>query len=182
MEAATFSHWHEAFAAAKEAFQKVHGVEPFLILDAMYFDFDPRVASVADGKWLWAPIVSKNPRPRKGISTNSAGQLVVTGMVVPGFELKAKTIGHVAERKRWIAMDGTKGDEKHLLTTEFAHVMENPQPDFVLIGHWNDFQEGQNWGMSIYPTKDGKAFLPPDYYLSTVRKLIDTARAGQPRR
>lgn len=179
MEQQTFAHWHEAFAAAKAAFAKAHGVEPFLLLDEMYFAFDPLVASVADGKWVWAPIASTKPRPRKSVFTNSVGPTYVSGMVMPGFELKAKTIGHITERRRWQAMDGTAGDEKHLLTTEFQLVMAPPKPDLVLIGHWNDFQEGQSWGLAVYPTKDGKGFLPPDYYIQAVRELIDASRRSK---
>jgi len=33
----------------------------------MYFAFDPLVASVAAGKWVWAPIASTKPRPRRRI-------------------------------------------------------------------------------------------------------------------
>ena len=173
----TMGHWHEAFAAAKKAFAEAHGVEPFLILEDLYFKFDPAVENVADGRWIWAPIAPKKIRERKGVFKNPAtGRQTVAGMVVPGFELKSKTISHTAERKRWIAIDGTEGDEKHLLTTEFQIVMADPRPDLVIICHWNDFQEGQNFGKAIYPTKDGKGTLPPDYYLKAVRDLIETAR------
>lgn len=176
MDKTMFSNWHLAFAAAKSEFKKTHGVEPFLLLDAMYFEFDPHVAEVADGKWIWAPIAGKTPRARTGTFTNAQGQEVTAGMVMPGFELRGKEISHIEQRRRFLAMDGTEGDEKHLLTTEFQQVMSGPKPDFVIIGHWNDFQEGQNWGMGIYPTKDGKGFLPPDYYLKAVRNLIDLSR------
>jgi len=173
----TMKLWHEAFAAAKKAFAEAHGVEPFLILDDVYFKFDPAVERIADGKWLWAPIAPKQIRDRKGVFTNQAtGRQTVAGMVVPGFELQSKTLAHTAERKRWIALDGTEGDEKHLLTTEFQIVMADPKPDFVIIGHWNDFSEGQSFGMGIYPTKDGKGKLPPNYYLKAVRDLIEMSR------
>jgi Domain of unknown function (DUF5010) len=173
----TMGHWHEAFAAAKQAFAEAHGVEPFLILENLYFKFDPAVQGVADGKWIWAPIAPKKILERKGVFKDAAtGRQTVTGMVVPGFELKSKTIAHTAERNRWTAMDGTVGDEKHLLTTEFQLVMADPRPDFVIIGHWNDFQEGQSFGRAIYPTKDGRGTLPPDYYLTAVRSLIGASR------
>ena len=108
----------------------------------MYFRFDPAVERVADGKWLWAPMVPKHIRNRKGVFMNAAtGRLTATGMVVPGFKLKSKALAHTAERKRWIALDGTEGDEQHLLTTEFHIVTTNPKPDCVIIGHWNNFQE-----------------------------------------
>ena len=173
----TMSRWHEAFAEAKKAFAEAHGREPFLIVDGMYLRFDPAVAQVADGTWFWAPIAPKRIRERKGVFTNaSGGRAFVTGMVMPGFELKNKTIGHTAERPRHIAIDGSVGDEKHLLTTEFAIVMKDPRPDLVIIGHWNDFQEGQNFGMGLYPMKDGSGLLPPDYYLTAVRSLIRASR------
>jgi hypothetical protein len=54
--------------------------------------------------------------------------------------------------------------------------MKDPRPDIVMIGHWNDFQEGQNFGLGIYPTKDGTGTLPPDYYLNAVRSLIRGSR------
>ncbi|MCL5271508.1 MAG: DUF5010 domain-containing protein [bacterium] len=178
----TFGHWHEAFAAARGEFKAAFGMEPFLILADCYFTMDPKVAAVADGQWTWAPIAPRIPGPRKGDFTNPAtGRRCVAGMVVPGFELKAKTLTHTAERRRWLAMDGTEGDEKHLLETEFALVMADPRPDFVVIGHWNDFQEGQNFGLAIYPTKDGKGCLPPDYYLKAVRNLIDSSRRARPK-
>jgi len=177
METKTMPLLHEAFAAAKDEFKNALGVEPFLILDDLYFQFDPQVEAVADGKWTWAPIAPDTVRPRKGIFTNpKRGEQVVVGMVSPGFELKSKTIGHTASRPRSIALDGSTGDEKHLLVTEFGRVMSDPRPDFVVIGHWNDFQEGQNFGLGVYPTKDGKGVLPPDYYLKAVRDLIDASR------
>ena len=175
----TFSHWHEAFGAARSEFKAAFGMEPFLIVADCYFKMDPKVAGVADGMWTWAPIAPKQAEPRKGDFTSPVtGRRCVAGMVVPGFELKAKWLSHTAERRRWLAMDGTEGDEKHLLETEFALVMAGPRPDFVAIGHWNDFQEGQNFGLGIYPTKDGKGTLPPDYYLKAVRGLIDSSKRG----
>ncbi len=177
MQKKTMPLLHEAFAAAKNEFKQAFGMEPFLILADSYFKFDRQVEAVADGKWIWTPIAPKTIRPRKCVFTNptSSKQLVV-GMVSPGFELKSKTLGHTEERRRSVAMDGTTGDEKHLLVTEFGIVMSDPKPDYVLIGHWNDFQEGQNFGLAVYPTKDGKGFLPPDYYLKAVRELIDATR------
>jgi len=173
----TMGRWHEAFAEAKKAFAEVHGMEPFLIVDGMYLGFDPAVAQVADGTWFWAPIAPKQVRERKGVYTNaSGGRPFVTGMVTPGFEHKNLTHVHTTERPRHIAIDGSVGDEKHLLTTEFAIVMKDPRPDIVMIGHWNDFQEGQNFGLGIYPTKDGTGTLPPDYYLNAVRSLIRGSR------
>lgn len=174
------SSMHEAFAAAKQEFKKRFGVEPFLILGKTYFDFCPEVETVADGKWLWVPTAHKNATddtPRKADFTNpKTGKRVVVGFVMPGLETLGKELGHIAQRRRWMALDGSEGDEKHLLTSEFGKVMEEPKPDFVLIGHWNDFQEGQNFGRAIYPTKSGQGILPPDYYLRAVRQLIDASR------
>ena len=177
----TKSFMHEAFATAKQEFKKRFGVEPFLIVDKCYVDFCPEVKTVADGLFLWVPTASKNANndtKRKTDFTNpNTGVRTVFGFVMPGFEWLNKELAHCARRRRWIALDGSEGDEKHLLTSEFGQVMEEPKPDYVMIGHWNDFQEGQNFGRALYPAKSGLGFLPHDYYLRAVRQLIDASRS-----
>jgi hypothetical protein len=173
----TYANFHIAFAVAKKTFAQRFGVEPFLILDMVYFKLDPDVAQVADGNWAWAPVAPKVVRPRKLTHTNlETGLECIFAMVMPGFELKNKVLRHTADRRRWMAIDGSEGDEKHLLTTEFNLVMADPRPDLVLVGHWNDFEEGQNFGRAIYPTKSGKGILPPDYYLDALRNLIENSQ------
>ena len=176
----TKSSMHEAFATAKQEFKKHFGVEPFLIVDKCYVDLCPVVKTVADGEFLWVPAASKtanNDTARKTDFTNpKTGVRTIFGFVMPGFEWLNKELAHCARRRRWIALDGSEGDEKHLLTSEFGKVMEEPKPDFVMIGYWNDFQEGQNFGRGIYPAKSGSGILPHDYYLRAVRQLVDASR------
>jgi len=179
-ELSGFQNSGAAWAAVKAHFKRDYGVEPFLIMSKHWFahgagdDLKQLSGGMNEfvGEWIKGP---NNP-PINSWELN--GYRVAS--VSPG--IKAE-LGHWGGKvdyvlgKRWTYVDGTEGnDESYFLKREWQNAMKT-RPDLVMFGHLDDFTEGQQFTrMANYQKKKPNGpddYLPSDYYIKTIRGLID---------
>lgn len=167
--------WSAIKTAFQNDFKDSHGagINPFIILEASWFYYDPDVANVVDGQYGWGAALF-------GLNTFEMNNYRVSA-IGPGFDNRVylnPSPGSFHYRNQDV--NHNSGPEDYFLTTEFAKMSKadefNPDADtkhLILIETWNELWEGTAVERcSDYPANAG-GYLSPTFYINRLKRLVN---------
>jgi len=158
----------EMWRSIKSSFKRDFQVEPFIVLDYSWFDFNTQrseLEKVADGKFIWA---GGNDTVSKRYTLNG----FTTTSVDPGFECPSWDI-YVDCRSKDRHLDplsGKRGDGERLKGS-FKNAVGS---DLILVETWNELNEGSGISPSNQYKNARGMPLRPDFYQDLLLQLKQT--------
>jgi hypothetical protein len=144
-------------ARMKQLFAQDFGVEPFVAVDAAYFQ-DANMANVADGRFTWDTL-------RSGKKSRET----LRGVTLDHFMVKWDTLGRDSLSRNMPGLIASSGDRILKNTTLLAdRLASSLDAQIAVVATWNDLGEGTGIERN-YDYYMGGSWQPPNAFMSVAR-------------